>query len=235
MKKTLSILALLCCTSLISCSKEKKTEELPTSITLDKEGRIMHHGETIQLNATPSRGIAFTSEDKNIASVSSSGLVRATLIGKTRIVASAGSAVAYCEIDVRPTIINLPEPLLLFGRNIEEVQQLFDATYPQAKYEVIHEEGAFARSFPNYKVENQRIPLYVIYRSDDNENLISVTYRTISRRNILKEYTQERYLFTNREIKSKNEYFSVDERIKVLVSAHTADYYDAIFTHGPRP
>ena len=38
MKKTLSILALLCCTSLISCSKEKKTEELPTSITLDKEG-----------------------------------------------------------------------------------------------------------------------------------------------------------------------------------------------------
>ena len=234
MNKILSRLTLLLCVSIVvSCSEEK--EEPPTSITLSPEGRIMHHGETLQLTATPNRGVSFISENKNIASVNSSGLVQAVLIGKTRIVASAGSAVAYCEIDVRPKVINLPEPLLLFGRNIDEVRKLFDATYPSAQYEIIEEEGAFARSFPNYKIEKQRIPLYVIYRSDDNGNLISVTYRTLAWRNLLKEYTRERYLSTNKMVKDKYEFLSVDERIQVLVSAHAGDHHDATFLHGPRP
>ena len=138
MNKILSLLTLLLCVSIVvSCSEEK--EEPPTSITLSPEGRIMHHGETLQLTATPNRGVSFISENKNIASVNSSGLVQAVLIGKTRIVASAGSAVAYCEIDVRPKVINLPEPLLLFCRNIDEVKKLFDAKYPSAQYEVIEE------------------------------------------------------------------------------------------------
>ena len=136
MNKILSLLTLLLCVFIVvSCSEEK--EEPPTSISLNPEGRIMHHGETLQLTATPNRGVSFISENKNIASVNSSGLVQAVLIGKTRIVASAGSAVAYCEIDVRPKVINLPEPLLLFGRNIDEVKKLFDATYPSAQYEII--------------------------------------------------------------------------------------------------
>ena len=233
MNKILSLLTLLLCVSIVvSCSEEK--EEPPTSITLSPEGRIMHHGETLQLTATPNRGVSFVSENKNIASVNSSGQVQAVLIGKTRIVASAGSA-AYCEIDVRPKVINLPEPLLLFGRNIDEVKKLFDATYPSAQYEVIKEEGAFARSFPNYKVEKRRIPLYVIYRSDDNGNLISVTYKALAWYNLLKEYTSERYLSTNKLVKGDYEFLSVDERIRVLVSPYSESYYDATFLHGPRP
>ena len=195
----------------------------------------MHHGETLQLKATPNRGVSFVSENKNIASVNSSGQVQAVLIGKTRIVASAGSAVAYCEIDVRPKVINLPEPLLLFGRNIDEVKKLFDATYPSAQYEVIEEEGAFARYFPNYRVEKRRIPLYVIYRSDDNGNLISVTYKALAWHNLLKEYTSERYLSTNKLVKGDYEFLSVDERIRVLVSPYSESYHYAIFLHGPRP
>ena len=195
----------------------------------------MHHGETLQLTATPNREVSFVSENKNIASVNSSGQVQAVLIGKTRIVASAGSAVAYCEIDVRPKVINLPEPLLLFGRNIDEVKKLFDATYPSAQYEVIEEEGAFARYFPNYRVEKRRIPLYVIYRSDDNGNLISVTYKALAWHNLLKEYTSERYLSTNKLVKGDYEFLSVDERIRVLVSPYSESYHYAIFLHGPRP
>ncbi len=195
----------------------------------------MHHGETLQLTVTPNRGVSFVSENKNIASVNSSGQVQAVLIGKTRIVASAGSAVAYCEIDVRPKVINLPEPLLLFGRNIDEVKKLFDATYPSAQYEVIAEEGAFARYFPNYRVEKRRIPLYVIYRSDDNGNLISVTYKALAWHNLLKEYTSERYLSTNKLVKGDYEFLSVDERIRVLVSPYSESYHYAIFLHGPRP
>ena len=195
----------------------------------------MHHGETLQLTATPNRGVSFVSENKNIASVNSSGQVQAVLIGKTRIVASAGSAVAYCEIDVRPKVINLPEPLLLFGRNIDEVKKLFDATYPSAQYEVIGEEGAFARYFPNYRVEKRRIPLYVIYRSDDNGNLISVTYKALAWHNLLKEYTSERYLSTDKLVKGDYEFLSVDERIRVLVSPYSDSYHYATFLHGPRP
>ena len=195
----------------------------------------MHHGETLQLTATPNRGVSFISENKNIASVNSSGQVQAVLIGKTRIVASAGSAVAYCEIDVRPKVINLPEPLLLFGRNIDEVKKLFDATYPSAQYEVIGEEGAFARYFPNYRVEKRRIPLYVIYRSDDNGNLISVTYKALAWHNLLKEYTSERYLSTDKLVKGDYEFLSVDERIRVLVSPYSDGYHYATFSHGPRP
>ena len=195
----------------------------------------MHHGETLQLTATPNRGVSFVSENKNIASVNSSGQVQAVLIGKTRIVASAGSAVAYCEIDVRPKVINLPEPLLLFGRNIDEVKKLFDATYPSAQYEVIGEEGAFARYFPNYRVEKRRIPLYVIYRSDDNGNLISVTYKALAWHNLLKEYTSERYLSTDKLVKGDYEFLSVDERIRVLVSPYSDSYHYATFLHGSRP
>ena len=87
----------------------------------------------------------------------------------------------------------------------------------------------------NYKVEKRRIPLYVIYRSDDNGNLISVTYKALAWYNLLKEYTSERYLSTNKLVKGDYEFLSVDERIRVLVSPYSESYYDATFLHGPRP
>jgi lipoprotein len=232
MNKCLLTLSLILCVVLSSC---KSKVDPPSSITLNEEGRIMEHGDEFQLTATPSRGVTFSSEDKNVASVSSSGLVTAGLIGKTRIVATAGSVQAFCNIEVHPKIRTFPEPLLLFGEGIERVKERFDTKYPEAEYAESEGQDSFARFFPNIRVDNELVDLTVQYRSSDEGKLVAVEYMTqgIHTMRYLPSYVNERYLEMGRETYS-HVYLSVDKRVKVSVSISTGRQ-TATFTHGPRP
>ena len=193
------------------------------------------HGDEFQLTATPSRGVTFSSENKNVASVSASGLVTAGLIGKTRIIATAGSVQAFCDIEVHPIIRTLPEPLFLYSEDIESVKERFDAAYPRAEYVYAGEDGSFARAFPNIRYDGTPTKLKVLYQSSDIGTLESIEYTTegIHIMPYLVGYVSERYLHSDRE-GDKQVYLSTDKRIKVAILLSTG-IQTATFTRGPRP
>lgn len=86
---------------------------LPTSVTLNKTSSSITVNQTLQLTATvlpetaSNRNVVWTSSDSNIATVSSTGLIKAVAPGKVIITAKteAGSKQATCTVTVlKPTI-----------------------------------------------------------------------------------------------------------------------------------
>jgi uncharacterized protein YjdB len=93
MKSIVLRFAVLSCSALLtmSCSKYERTEVEP-SIYVDHMTLKLFTGETIQLQASPSEATyEWTSEDGEVATVSSSGLVTATGPGTTNIVVTDGN------------------------------------------------------------------------------------------------------------------------------------------------
>lgn len=213
----LLIPALAVATFFASCSSSKSNNEPQSSVALSKTSVVLRNGETAQITASPASGVAFSSEDNLTASVTPEGLIKGGIIGKTRIIASrAGASPAYCQVEVRPKVIDMPEPLLLFGRPIGEVKDLVDKTYPNTR-KVEGENGAFARAFENIQINGVSISsLIAVYIPEDGK-LQSVWYRS-KEVDILKpfaEYLGERYM-TVQTSGMTILYLSKDEKISAL-------------------
>lgn len=82
----------------------KKTE--PDPLVIDKTHMYLYVGGTQKINANKEYGIAFYSENKNIAKVDSSGVVTGISPGVTTVQVMTGSEKRYCtvEVDLAPDI-----------------------------------------------------------------------------------------------------------------------------------
>ncbi len=75
----------------------------PKSATLIIGNSLQLEG-TVHPDNTTDKTLVWKSEDKNVATVTENGLVEAVGLGKTRIIATSGSATGYCEITVEPIL-----------------------------------------------------------------------------------------------------------------------------------
>ncbi|MDR1571435.1 MAG: extracellular solute-binding protein [Clostridiales Family XIII bacterium] len=84
-------------------SQQPEAEEAP-SITLNKTSIVLGVGESDKLSASvaPAGGsVAWSSQDSGVASVGATGVVTATGVGSTTIMASYGGVVASCKVSVQ--------------------------------------------------------------------------------------------------------------------------------------
>lgn len=93
-----------------SCTKEE--DELITTLTLEK---TLYFGDEYQIEATSSKPITYSSEDKYHASVSTSGLVTARFVGETNIVMTNGKDTKKIRILIKAVSNLYPNPNLEFG------------------------------------------------------------------------------------------------------------------------
>jgi hypothetical protein len=96
------IFALMIIGTLSGCNEIKEYSFDPV-VYLDHQSLALYYGDELQLAASPASerdAIQWTSEDANVATVSSSGLITATGVGETRIVASLGTGKTSLPVTV---------------------------------------------------------------------------------------------------------------------------------------
>lgn len=110
-----------------------------TSILLDKSSLVMKKGDKAQLTATvqpenaSNKAVIWTSSNESIATVSSSGLVRALTVGDATITAKSaadGSVMATCLVSVKQPMTSISLGLTSFQIQMEESYQLQVSYYP---------------------------------------------------------------------------------------------------------
>jgi hypothetical protein len=96
------ISALMIIGTLSGCN-ETKEYSFDSVVYLDYQSLALYYGDEQQLAASPVSerdAVQWTSEDANVATVSSSGLITATGVGETRIVASLGTGTTSIPVTV---------------------------------------------------------------------------------------------------------------------------------------
>ena len=82
-----------------------------TSVQLSQSKLTLHTGDTITLTATVSpanatnKNVTWKSSNISVATVSSSGVVKALKEGETTITATAGGKSATCQVSVKPNVV----------------------------------------------------------------------------------------------------------------------------------
>lgn len=107
MKKKFIIPFALLLIVLGSCSSDDD------KVSLNKTSLSLNAKETSQLEATEKA--EWSSESEFVAKVDKNGLVTGNHVGKTFIVAKAGSGEAKCQVEVTPKYNTYVEPVLEFG------------------------------------------------------------------------------------------------------------------------
>ena len=141
----------------------------PTGIALNKTTTSVEIGKTVQLRATlePSGAtgtVTWSTNNSNIATVDSNGLVTGQGIGSTSITATVGSYSASCTVTVSEAVNNygtLQNPL-----NVEDALEVLYAAGDNMTAEKIYVKGTVSSSKYNTKYSNFD---YVWLQSVDGE------------------------------------------------------------------
>lgn len=90
-------------------SAGSSTPEVPDEVSLDKTSLTLEVGDTYQLNATANGSVTYSSNNDEVASVSSSGFITAKSKGNAVITATCGDAIATCSVTVNEKVVE-PDP-----------------------------------------------------------------------------------------------------------------------------
>lgn len=105
-------------TFLAGCKKEE-------SLSLNVTETTLNSNQTFNLVVSPdASGCVFTSEDENVAEVSSTGVITPHIVGVTNIVVSNTEKgfSAKCKVTVTPVYSMYREPYLVFGKSKSDIK-----------------------------------------------------------------------------------------------------------------
>lgn len=120
MKTKLLLSAMVLSLAFVGCSKDDDGDDI---ITLKDTQKVLHYGDTYQIEAQSRASVSYASEDEFHATVSETGVVTAKHVGETKVRVSNGTYRADLNVIVTPKYAIYPEPNVKFGDSQSAVKE----------------------------------------------------------------------------------------------------------------
>jgi len=180
MKKNLFILCAILPLVFNSCSSD---DDKDSSIKLSKNEFTLNYEDEVQIDATSTKSISYQSESKYVANVSSTGLITAGRIGKTKINLTNGNDSKDISIIVNPKYKLYPEPIdkIKFGDSKSKIKSVFGTPTSETSTSILY--------------YNYHSPFHLAFILNNSGNITSmgIICETLKAPKTLPDFLIERY------------------------------------------
>lgn len=121
MKKCKYVMSLVVFVLLCNACNEGDEDDTPQSLALNINGISLHHDSTYVITANKTVD-SWCSDDEEVATCSSEGVVKAIHVGETLIKAYSGAEYASCNVEVKPLYTIHDELLFDWSLDIDDVK-----------------------------------------------------------------------------------------------------------------
>lgn len=177
MKKILLLTITVLLFAFVACDKDETS-----GISVKKGEYTLHYEDEVQIEATSSLNVNYTSESNYVAKVSVSGLITAGRVGKTSIILSNSEGQTKVIVNVVPLYNLFPEPIhkISFDASKQKVKEIFG---------VPAFENSAGIAFDNYHLNYD----YMFTFDGDNMQAMAVVIPTLSLPENIAAFLLERY------------------------------------------
>lgn len=183
MKTKLLLSAMVLSLAFVGCSKDDDGDDI---ITLKDTQKVLHYGDTYQIEAQSRASVSYASEDEFHAKVTETGVVTAKHVGETKVRVSNGTYRADLNVIVTPKYAIYPEPNVKFGDSQSAVKKAMggNKNTPSKQDET-------TLIYDNY---SSAAPI-IVFLFDENGNLSGYSVLVyVDKSDNLADFMTERYL-----------------------------------------